>query len=153
MELKIDPQVLLLLETRAIQEEDILRVLPLAEENRRVHVHNVTGHRLAYSTLTNVTYWIEYDGEKESYRIFNAYSHRMKILEGYNMASKAAQVETGWRCQGCDVPLVVATVKLSYLDETFAADLPSCPSCQHVFVSEETATVKMALAERMLEDK
>jgi len=51
------------------------------------------------------------------------------------------------------VPLERATVKLTYLDETFGVDLPSCPSCQRVFVSEENALQKMALAEKMLEDK
>ena len=77
----------------------------------------------------------------------------MKILEGFNLPSKKEPVETGWLCASCDLPLAVATVKLTYLDETFAADLPACPSCQRVLVTEENAVVKMALAERMLEDK
>lgn len=151
--LKIDPYVLSLLVERAIRREDILLALVLSEENRRVYVHQGTGRRLAYASLSEVTYWIEYELREDSYGIINAYSHRMKILEGYNMAPKVSAEEPGWRCEQCDLPLATATVKLTYLDETFAADLPSCPSCQHVFVSEEVAISKMALAERMLEDK
>jgi hypothetical protein len=79
----------------------------------------------------------------------------MKILHGFNLPSKKAQsdTETGWQCAACELPLTVATVKLAYLDETFAVDLPACPACQRVLVSEEQAVTKMALAERMLEDK
>jgi hypothetical protein len=77
----------------------------------------------------------------------------MRILEGYNLPSKKPPQECDWVCVRCDAPLEFAVVKLAYLDETFAADIPSCPSCQRVFVSEENAVVKMALAERMLEDK
>ena len=77
----------------------------------------------------------------------------MKLLHGFNMPPKKAEAGTGWLCSACDVSLETATVKLAYLDETFAVDLPACPCCQRVFVSEEQAMRKMALAERMLEDK
>ncbi|MBI5485420.1 MAG: DNA-binding protein [Deltaproteobacteria bacterium] len=69
------------------------------------------------------------------------------------MASKKPPTDTGWLCSACELPLVTATVKLAYLDETFAVDLPACPACQRVLVSEEQAVSKMAMAERMLEDK
>ena len=77
----------------------------------------------------------------------------MKILHGFNMPSKKEQTITDWLCTACALPLELATVKLAYLDETFAVDIPACPACQRVLVSEEQAVAKMALAERMLEDK
>ena len=142
-----------LLEERGIRDEDIRAVLCFAESDRQFHTHEATGHRLAYYSPSKVTYWVEYVPEEGGYTIYSAYSHRMRILHGYNMPSKKAQTETGWLCSACDLPLELATVKLAYLDETFAVDLPACPACQRVLVSEEQAIAKMALAERMLEDK
>jgi ferredoxin len=77
----------------------------------------------------------------------------MMILEGFNMPPKSPGTERDWMCGACRVPLEQATVKLTYLDETFGADLPSCPSCRRVLVSEENAVHKMLPAEKMLEDK
>ena len=148
-----EPPVGVLLEERGIREENIRQVLSFAEGGSMYHVQPATGHRLASCTSGKVTCWVEYGWDEGGCRIFTAYSHRMRILEGYNLPSKKEPVETGWTCARCDVPLALATVKLAYLDETFAVDLPSCPTCQRVMVSEEQAITKMALAERMLEDK
>jgi len=150
--LLIDPQVQALLDERGIREENIQQVLRVAEEENLFHTNKDSGHKLAYLPVGKVTYWVEYAQEVGGCRIVTAYSHRMKIWEGYNLPSKKEEV-TRWTCAKCGDDLTVAAVKLAYLDETFVADLPSCPSCQRVLVSEENAVVKMALAERMLEDK
>ena len=151
--LYIAPEVRSLMEERGIAEDNLRTVLASAENGRQYHSQESSGHRLAHVTPAKVTYWVEYLPQDDGYRIFNAYSHRMKIIQGYNLPSKKEQVATGWLCAACDLPLQIAVVKLTYLDETFAADLPSCPACQRVFISEEQAVVKMAQAERMLEDK
>ncbi|MDD2736901.1 MAG: hypothetical protein PHF56_23455 [Desulfuromonadaceae bacterium] len=151
--LQISPEVRKLLEERGIREEDLRTVISFAENGRQFHTHDAAGHRLAYFTPSKVTYWVEYQPEGEGFRIHNAYSHRMKIHQGFNMPSKKTAAETGWRCAVCELPLELAIVKLAYMDETFAVDLPACPACQRVLVSEEQAVTKMALAERMLEDK
>ena len=151
--LHVPPHVQSQLEERGIRETDLRTVLNFAESGRQFHTHGATGHRLAYYTLSKVTYWVEYGQEGSAYRIYSAYSHRMRILQGFNMPSKKTPTETGWICSACELPLALATVKLAYLDETFAVDLPACPACQRVLVSEEQAIAKMALAERMLEDK
>lgn len=151
--LQMSIEVKSLLEERGIREEDIRSLLSFAECGRQYHTCEATGHRLAYFTPSKVTFWVEYAPEEAGYRIYSAYSHRMKILHGFNMPSKKPPTETGWRCAACELPLALATVKLAYLDETFAVDLPACPACQRVLVSEEQAVAKMALAERMLEDK
>ena len=151
--LQIEPDVRNLLEQRGIRVEDIRHTLSVTDKEQLFHTNKATGHRLAYVISPKVTYWVEYAREERCYRIFNAYSHRMKILEGFNMPSKKEPEESDWLCARCLVPLALATVKLAYLDETFAVDLPACPACQRVLISEENAVVKMAMAERMLEDK
>jgi hypothetical protein len=77
----------------------------------------------------------------------------MEILEGFNMPPKAMKKDPEWLCVECGAFLEMATVKLTYLDETFAAETLACPSCRRVFVSEADAVDKMAPAEKMLEDK
>jgi hypothetical protein len=153
MKLVVDPQIEMLLQERGIGLEDVRRVIAYAEHTKNMLVSTTTGHYLAYHRPSKVTFWVEYSLEGDAYRIHHAYSHRMEILEGFNMPAKLKGENPEWSCVKCGVPLGLATVKLMYLDETFAADLPACPSCQRVFVSEQNAVEKMALAEKMLEDK
>jgi len=150
--LRIDADVKAVLEKRGIREEDILRVLDFAEETGNVYIHPDSGHCLAYFTPATTTYWIEFGREGGAYRIHRAYSHRMEILHGFNMPAKKQQT-LDWTCTKCDRRLELATVKLKYMEETFGVDIPACPSCQRIFVTEEDATQRMALAEKMLEDK
>ncbi len=151
--MQLEPRVQEMMEERGIREEDIHQVLSFAEREGLFHAQKETDHRLACFTPSKVTYWVEYGREEDRYRIYSAYSHRMKILEGFNMPSKKKPEEIGWLCGKCGLALELAAVKMAYLDENFVADLPACPSCQRVLVSEEVAVGKMALAERMLEDK
>ena len=44
-------------------------------------------------------------------------------------------------CVRCDVPLDMGPVEASYLGQKFPVDLPRCPSCGFVYVSEELAYV------------
>ena len=48
-------------------------------------------------------------------------------------------------CLTCDRPLVPGRVEASYLGQTFPVDLPRCPSCGFVYVSEELAGGKMLM--------
>jgi predicted RNA-binding Zn-ribbon protein involved in translation (DUF1610 family) len=75
-----------------------------------------------------------------------------KDLMGAGVPAKRKETAE-WACVKCGLALELATVKLAYLDETFGADIPACPSCGRVYVSESDAVEKMALAEKMLEDK
>jgi hypothetical protein len=151
--LQIDPQARQRLEERGIRQDTLRQVISSAESAKQFHIVPVSGHHLAYLSLPKVTYWVEYLQKADTCTIFTAYSHRMKILEGFNLPPKQAADPLIWRCAACDAALEMAAVKLAYLDETFAVDLPACPSCQRVMISEETAVEKMALAEKMLEDK
>jgi hypothetical protein len=153
IKIEMAPDIGMLLEERGIRGEDIRRVIAYAEQTRKIFRNSTTGHCLACHRASKITYWVEYGREGDSCRIFGAYSHRMEILEGFNMPSKQKETISEWLCVECDIFLELATVKLTYLDETFAAETPACPSCQRVFVSEADAVDKMALAEKMLEDK
>lgn len=134
--LQIDLPLQKLLEERGIRQETILQVIAVAEADHRFHIDPVTGHRLAHHSLPQVTYWVEYRQDEQGYTIVRAYSHRMKILEGFNLPPRQAASFLTWRCAACDVALEMATVKLTYLEETFAVDLPACPRCQRVLISE-----------------
>jgi RNase P subunit RPR2 len=56
-------------------------------------------------------------------------------------------------CAKCKVPLVPGKVKASYLGSSFEVELPRCPDCGFVYVSEALASGKMLQVEQALEDK
>ena len=56
-------------------------------------------------------------------------------------------------CAACDRPLEMGRVVASYLGQSFPVELPRCPSCGFVYVSEELALGKMLKVEQALEDK
>jgi hypothetical protein len=58
-----------------------------------------------------------------------------------------------WICHGCGGPLVSGPVTVAYMGNRFTADIPHCPACGLVMVSEELALGKMAEVEQILEDK
>ena len=58
-----------------------------------------------------------------------------------------------WRCGKCGLNLEPAPVTLEYLGNEFTTELPRCPSCGLVMISEELALGKMAEVEQILEDK
>jgi len=68
------------------------------------------------------------------------------------MSEPASQTQN-WICVRCQVPLEIGKVNVGYLDSAFPVDLPMCPNCSQVLISEELATGKMAEVEKQLEDK
>ena len=56
-------------------------------------------------------------------------------------------------CATCNVPLEVGKVEAAYLGQRFPVELPRCPSCGFVYISEELALGKMLKVEQALEDK
>ncbi len=61
--------------------------------------------------------------------------------------------QTDLMCAKCKRPMVLAKVTVSYLGNEFPYDLPKCPGCGKVHVSETLATGKMLEVEQLLEDK
>jgi NAD-dependent SIR2 family protein deacetylase len=58
-----------------------------------------------------------------------------------------------WRCERCQCHLVVGQVSVSYMNNGFTTDLPYCPTCKTVLISDAVASGKMAEVEQILEDK
>jgi hypothetical protein len=66
-------------------------------------------------------------------------------------------VESGdalkWTCATCAVRLETRKVEVAYRGSKYPVELPRCPICGTVFVSEQLALGKMAQVEQLLEDK
>ena len=58
-----------------------------------------------------------------------------------------------WMCRKCNRQLQVGTVTVEYMGNQFTTELPTCPGCGFVLVSEALALGKMAEVEQILEDK
>jgi hypothetical protein len=58
-----------------------------------------------------------------------------------------------WVCEKCGENLAPGQVTVDYLGNQFTTELPVCPKCGLVLISEEIATGKMAEVEQILEDK
>ncbi|HTX73819.1 MAG TPA: hypothetical protein VMC79_13395 [Rectinemataceae bacterium] len=56
-------------------------------------------------------------------------------------------------CDSCGVALEARKVDFSYLGHSFYTELPVCPRCGQVFISEELARGRIAEVEMELEDK
>jgi hypothetical protein len=58
-----------------------------------------------------------------------------------------------WKCFRCEQQLVEGSVIVEYLGNNMTTQLPQCPSCHMVLVSEELAIGKIAEVEKIFEDK
>ena len=57
------------------------------------------------------------------------------------------------KCMKCDRELVQKKVVFEYMGHTVAHEVPACPKCGKVYISEELAEGRMSEVEQMLEDK
>jgi len=67
------------LDREKILEDDVIDVISHCESGERYVLDPVTGHRFGYHMIGHMTCWAEYTKEGDGYRLFNAYTHRMKI--------------------------------------------------------------------------
>lgn len=58
-----------------------------------------------------------------------------------------------WMCARCNKPLEMRKVSVGYMGSKFPVELPVCPECGQVYVSEDLASGRMAEVEKTLEDK
>lgn len=58
-----------------------------------------------------------------------------------------------WQCSQCGCALQSGSVTVEYMENRFSTELPKCPDCGLVLVSESVAMGKMAEVEQILEDK
>lgn len=57
------------------------------------------------------------------------------------------------KCMKCDRELVLSKIVFEYMGHTVAHEVPACPKCGKVYVSEELAEGRMSEVEQLLEDK
>jgi hypothetical protein len=80
--LLISEETVRLMESRAIQRDELQKVIFHAETTGEKFFNPSTGHSLAFLKLGRVTYWVRYSQVGEGYRIHSAYSHRMEMKRG-----------------------------------------------------------------------
>jgi Fe-S oxidoreductase len=69
-----------MVEDRLILVEDMQKVIEYAERTGKRMFNAVSGHYLAYTKPTSVTYWVEYTPQDDgTFLVHKAYSHRMEI--------------------------------------------------------------------------
>ena len=56
-------------------------------------------------------------------------------------------------CNLCGLALENANANFTYLGHAFRADVPRCPGCGQIFISEALAKGRIAQVESELEDK
>lgn len=61
--------------------------------------------------------------------------------------------DMNWTCELCGVKMEPGIVELHYVGSVFKVELPVCPKCSKVLISEDLATGKMFEVEQLLEDK
>jgi Fe-S oxidoreductase len=95
IKLIVSDEVRAKLEARLILDEDLQRVIEHAERTGRRLLKPADGHFVASYRPTAVTYWVEYAPEGDAFVIFNAYSHRMEIVEDEPPAGEAPSGAAG----------------------------------------------------------
>ena len=58
-----------------------------------------------------------------------------------------------WVCRKCSRPLETGTASVEYMGNQFTTELPTCPGCGFVLISEALALGKITEVEQILEDK
>ncbi len=81
IQLIVSQDVLDLMNSRHILEEDIQKVILFAEQTGKHLINPDNNHRLASYKPVRVTYWVEYEVTDQGYVIHNSYSHRMQLPE------------------------------------------------------------------------
>lgn len=67
--------------------------------------------------------------------------------------NQASFSENAWKCAKCGRELKITKTVSSYLGHTFSHEVPVCPGCGKIFISQELAEGRMAEVEALLEDK
>ena len=92
--LQISPEVSERMEERRILREDVQKVIHHAGTGGARFVNPETGRSLASFKPGHVTYWVEYSHEGSAFRVHNAYSHRMEVVESSGFGVSDERKET-----------------------------------------------------------
>ncbi len=69
------------------------------------------------------------------------------------MDENKPEAREGLVCVRCGIPLEPVRTQFSYLGHAFHTEVPRCPACGQVYISEELAAGRMSEVETSLEDK
>ena len=58
-----------------------------------------------------------------------------------------------WKCAACGEAPVLKKVVFEYMNRSFSHEVPVCPKCGKVYISQSLAEGRMAEVEEALEDK
>ncbi len=58
-----------------------------------------------------------------------------------------------WKCAKCGRRLVPKKVTLAYMGHSVDHEMPTCPQCGKVYISQDLAEGRMSEVEQLLEDK
>ena len=61
--------------------------------------------------------------------------------------------DMNWICEPFGLTLQPGMVELHYMENVFRVELPVCPQCRAVLISEDLALGRMLEVEQLLEDK
>jgi len=81
LQLKISDSVRKLMEQRMILLDDVRQVISHAEVSGEKILNPETGRQIARFRPSCVTYWVEYTANESGFIVYNAYSHRMSVVE------------------------------------------------------------------------
>ncbi|MGC8660267.1 MAG: pyridine nucleotide-disulfide oxidoreductase/dicluster-binding protein, partial [Desulfomonilaceae bacterium] len=81
IKLYISEEIQDLMAERMILTDDVQKVIDYAEKSGRKLINKSNGHFLAHHTPAKVTYWVEYSPSEQGFTVYNAYSHRMTVVE------------------------------------------------------------------------
>jgi len=79
LKIVIDDNIRNKMEDELILEMDIKKVIGDAEKTKNSFFNPENKHILAWRRLVNVTFWVEYEKINDTFKIINAYSHRMDV--------------------------------------------------------------------------
>jgi glutamate synthase (NADPH/NADH) small chain len=79
----LNQEVLDLLNSRRVLEDDLQKVIHQAEVSGKYLINPDNKHRLAAFKPVRVTYWVEYEPTDQGYLIHTGYSHRMHLPEDH----------------------------------------------------------------------
>ncbi len=69
------------------------------------------------------------------------------------MSLRFLPADMNWICSPCNEVLQPGMVDLHYMGNVFKVELPVCPKCSAVLISEDLALGRMLEVEQLLEDK
>lgn len=145
------------LRTGLILEDEACRVIRFCEETKLKVEGPEPGVYTGHLAIGLATYWVSWRASGGRYLPVNAYAHRVRILEewkgGTGGGGEAGSPALPLSCVKCGVPLTNAKGKFAYMEREMHAEVPRCPVCGQVYLSEELIKSRILLIEKSLEDK